>query len=43
VLLDIIHRSSSVDWAKLSRFLPESGDKIQSPKRHVLNKKQDDM
>jgi hypothetical protein len=24
---------SSVDWAQLSRLLPEDGDKIQSPKR----------
>jgi hypothetical protein len=25
--------TSSVDWAQLSRFLPEDGDRIQSPKR----------
>jgi hypothetical protein len=25
--------SSSVDWAQLSRLLPEEGDRIQSPKR----------
>jgi hypothetical protein len=24
---------SSIDWAQLSRFLPEDGDGIQSPKR----------
>jgi hypothetical protein len=35
--------TSSIDWAKLSRFLPEEGDGIQSPKRCVLNKKQGDI
>jgi hypothetical protein len=25
--------TSSVDWAQLSTFLPEDGDRIQSPKR----------
>jgi hypothetical protein len=25
--------TSSVDWAQLSRLLPEDGDRIQSPKR----------
>jgi hypothetical protein len=29
---------SSIDWAQLSRVLPEDGDRIQSPKRFVLNK-----
>jgi hypothetical protein len=28
-------------WAQLSRLLPEDRDRIQSPKRRVLNKKQD--
>jgi hypothetical protein len=32
--------TSSIDWVQLSRFLPEDGDRIQSPKRYVLNKKQ---
>jgi hypothetical protein len=27
-----------VDWAQLSRLLPEDGDRIQSPKRCFLNK-----
>jgi hypothetical protein len=31
----------SVDWAQLSRCLPED-DRIQSAKRCVLNRKQDD-
>jgi hypothetical protein len=30
--------TNSIDWAQLSRFLPEGGDRIQSPKRCVLNK-----
>jgi hypothetical protein len=30
---------SSVDWAQLSRLLPEDGDRIQFPKACVLNKK----
>jgi hypothetical protein len=34
--------TSSIDWAQLSRLLPEDGDRIQSPKRLVLNKKQED-
>jgi hypothetical protein len=34
--------TDSIDWAQLSRFLPEEGDRIQSTKRCVLNKKQDD-
>jgi hypothetical protein len=30
----------SISWAQLCRFLPEDGDRIQSPKRYVLiNKK----
>jgi hypothetical protein len=33
---------SCIDWAKLSRVIPEDGDKIQSPKRYVVNKKQKD-
>jgi hypothetical protein len=45
VFLDIIHRSeigtNSVDWAELIRFLPEDGDRIQSTKSCVLNKKKD--
>jgi hypothetical protein len=28
-----------MDWAQLSRILPEDGDRIQYPKRCVLNKK----
>jgi hypothetical protein len=32
--------TSSIDWAQLSRLLPEDGDKTQSPKRFVFNKKQ---
>jgi hypothetical protein len=36
--LDIIHCPS----AQLSRLLPEEGNRIQSPKRCVLNKKRDD-
>jgi hypothetical protein len=28
--------------AQMSRLLPEDGDRIQSLKRYVLNKKQDD-
>jgi hypothetical protein len=31
--------TSSIDWAQLSRLLPKDGDRIQSPKRCVLNKK----
>jgi hypothetical protein len=46
VFFDIIDRpeigTSSIDWAKLSRILPEDGDRIQSPKRCVSNTKQDD-
>jgi hypothetical protein len=30
--------TSSIDWVQLSRFLPEEGDRIQCPKRCVLNK-----
>jgi hypothetical protein len=47
MFLDIIHRlgpeivTSSIDWAKLSRVLPEDGDRIQSPKRRVSKNKQD--
>jgi hypothetical protein len=33
--------TSSIDWAQLSRLLSEEGDRVQSPKR-FLNKKQDD-
>jgi hypothetical protein len=33
--------ASSIDWALLSRLLPEDGDRIRHPKRCVLNKKQD--
>jgi hypothetical protein len=29
----------SIDWAQMCRFLSEEGDRIQSPKRCVLNKK----
>jgi hypothetical protein len=32
--------SSSIDWAKLSRLLPEYGNRIKSPKRYVLNKQE---
>jgi hypothetical protein len=32
---------SSIDWAQLSRFLPEDGDRIQSPKHCILKYKQD--
>jgi hypothetical protein len=31
--------TSSIDWAELNRLLPEDGDRIQSPKRCILNKK----
>jgi hypothetical protein len=31
--------TSSIDYAQLSRLLPEDGDQIQSPKRCVLNNK----
>jgi hypothetical protein len=34
---------SSIDWAQLSRFLPEDGDIVQSPEHRFLNKKQDDV
>jgi hypothetical protein len=34
--------TGSVHSAQLCRFLPEDRDRIQSPKRCVLNKKQDD-
>jgi hypothetical protein len=30
---EYISWASSVDWAQLSRLLPEDGDRIQSPKR----------
>jgi hypothetical protein len=30
--------TSSLDWAQLSRLLPEDGDRIQSPKRCFQNK-----
>jgi hypothetical protein len=29
--------TSAINWAQLSRLLPEDGDRIHSPKRHVLN------
>jgi hypothetical protein len=28
--------TSSIDWAQLSKLLPEDGDRIQSPKRCVI-------
>jgi hypothetical protein len=31
-------KTSSIDWAELSRLLPEDGDRIQSLKLFVLNK-----
>jgi hypothetical protein len=31
--------TSFIDSAPLSKLLPEDGDRIQSPKRRVLNKK----
>jgi hypothetical protein len=31
--------TSSIDWAQLSRLLPEDGDRIQSLIRRVLRKK----
>jgi hypothetical protein len=34
--------TSFINRAQLSRFLPEDGDRIYSPKRCVLNKKHDD-
>jgi hypothetical protein len=43
ILLVCLHPeigTSSIDWAQLSRFLPEDGDRIQSPKRLVLKNKQ---
>jgi hypothetical protein len=33
--------TSSVDWARLSRFLPEDGDRIRSPKRCVQDHRQE--
>jgi hypothetical protein len=33
---------SSIDLAQMSRLLSEDGDRIQSPKRCVFNKNQDD-
>jgi hypothetical protein len=36
--LALVHVSSFIDWAQLSRFSSEEGDRIQSPKRCVLNK-----
>jgi hypothetical protein len=43
LFLNIIHcpvpiSGPEIDWAQLSRVLPEDGDRIQSPKRCVLNK-----
>jgi hypothetical protein len=29
-------RNRSIDWSQVSRFLPEDGDRIQSPKRCVF-------
>jgi hypothetical protein len=34
--------ATSIDWAQLSRLLPEDRHRIQSLKRCVPNKKQDD-
>jgi hypothetical protein len=33
--------TSSIDCMQLIRLFPEDGDRIQSPKRCVLNRKQD--
>jgi hypothetical protein len=33
--------TSSIDWAQLSRLLPEDGNRIQSLKRFVFNEIQD--
>lgn len=35
-------RTSAIDWAQLNRLLPEDGDSVSSPKRRLLNRKQDD-
>jgi hypothetical protein len=35
--------TSSINWAKLSSLLPEDGDRIQSPKRCVLNRSTDNV
>jgi hypothetical protein len=34
-------RTNSIHWDQLSRLLREDGDRIQSPKRYVLNKEHD--
>jgi hypothetical protein len=31
--------TSSINWAQVSRLLPDDGDRMQSPKLCVLNKK----
>jgi hypothetical protein len=43
LMVYVVFGTSSTDWAQLSRLLPEDGDRIQSPKRCVLNKQHEDV
>jgi hypothetical protein len=40
-MLHVLLETASIDWAHMSRFLPEDGDRIQSLKCCVLKNKQD--